>query len=215
MVVVVVDVLVVDVVVVVVVVVVLVVVLVAAVVDAVVGDAVVADDDAGSSPVASSPDPHATAVNETATMTAADQSERFTTIDGIGPRGWHTGAVGVAGGRLLLGTGVTLVLAASAASCGTDGPTTELERGEAIYAANCAQCHGGDLIGSDRGPSLLDPMYGTDQLTDVEFADAVRNGVEQRLWDFGDMPGNGSYTDAQVAAILTFVRAQQADDPAG
>ena len=121
----------------------------------------------------------------------------------------------VAGVRLLYGAGITLVLAASAAACGADGPTTELERGEAIYAANCAQCHGGDLAGSDRGPSLLDPVYGPDQLSDVEFADAVRNGVAERLWDFGDMPGNGSYTDAQVDALLAFVRAEQAGEPAG
>jgi len=121
----------------------------------------------------------------------------------------------VAGVRLLLGTGITLVLGASAAACGADGPTTELERGEAIYAANCAQCHGGDLAGSDRGPSLLDPIYGPDQLSDVEFADAVRNGVEERLWDFGDMPGNGSYSDDQIDAILAFVRAQQVGEPAG
>lgn len=120
----------------------------------------------------------------------------------------------VAGVRLLYGAGITLVLAASAAACGADGPTTELERGEAIYAANCAQCHGGDLAGSDRGPSLLDPVYGPDQLSDVEFADAVRNGVAERLWDFGDMPGNGSYTEAQVDALLAFVRAEQAGEPA-
>jgi mono/diheme cytochrome c family protein len=121
----------------------------------------------------------------------------------------------VVGVRLLLGTGITLVLAATAAACGADGPTTELERGEAIYAANCAQCHGGDLDGSDRGPSLLDPIYGPDQLSDVEFVDAVRNGVEERLWDFGDMPGNGSYSDAQVDAIIAFVRAQQVGEPVG
>lgn len=121
----------------------------------------------------------------------------------------------VAGVRLFLGTGVTVALVALASSCGADGPTTELERGEANYTGNCAQCHGGDLAGSDRGPSLLDPIYGPDQLTDAEFADAIVNGVEERLWDFGDMPGNGSYTDAQVEAIIAFVRSQQVGDPAG
>ena len=119
----------------------------------------------------------------------------------------------VAGVRLLLGTWVTVALAVAAAACGADGPTTELEQGEAIYSASCAQCHGGDLAGSDRGPSLLDPIYGPGQLTDADFADAVRNGVEERLWDFGDMPGNGSYSETQVAALLAFVRAEQAGGP--
>lgn len=118
----------------------------------------------------------------------------------------------VAGGRALLGV-VTVAVLASAAACGADGPRTVLERGEAIYGANCAQCHGTDLAGSDRGPSLLDPIYGPAQLTDAEFADAIRNGVEQRLWEFGPMPGNGAITDDQIEAILTFVRARQAGDP--
>ncbi len=61
---------------------------------------------------------------------------------------------------------------------------------------------------------MLDPIYGPDQLTDAEFADAVRNGVDERLWDFGAMPGNGSYTDDQIAAILAFVRAEQMGEPA-
>ena len=122
--------------------------------------------------------------------------------------------MGVAGVRFLLGVVGTTTLAVAAGACGADGPRTPLERGEAIYAANCAQCHGGDLGGSDRGPSLLDPVYGPDQLTDAAFVDAVRNGVDERLWDFGAMPGNGSYTDDQIAAILAFVRAEQVGEPA-
>lgn len=118
----------------------------------------------------------------------------------------------VAGGRVLLGV-VTTVVLVSAAACGADGPRTALERREAIYAGNCAQCHGADLAGTDRGPSLLDPAYGPAQLTDAELADSIRNGVEQRLWEFGPMPGNGAITDDQIEAILAFVRARQAGDP--
>ena len=95
------------------------------------------------------------------------------------------------------------------------GPTTDLERGEAFSVANCALCHGGNLTGSDRGPSLLDPIYGRDQLTDAEFAAAGRNRVEERLWDFGDMPGNDSCSDAQVAAVIAFVLVEQAGEPGG
>jgi mono/diheme cytochrome c family protein len=164
-------------------------------------------------PVAGSSDAHAAAVIVMTRVSARIDGERVTTSDGIRRHrrsDWHTGVVGVAGVRHLIGTGATFALVLAAASCGADGPTTELERGEAIYAANCAQCHGADLGGSDRGPSLLEPVYGPDQLTDAEFADAIRNGVESRLWDFGDMPGNGSYSDTQVDAIVAFVRSQQA-----
>jgi mono/diheme cytochrome c family protein len=117
-----------------------------------------------------------------------------------------------AGVRVVLGV-VTTVVLTSTAACGADSPRTALERGGAIYRANCAQCHGADLAGTDRGPSLLDPIYGPTQLDDAEFADAIRNGVEERLWEFGPMPGNGAITDDQIDAILTFVRARQAADP--
>jgi mono/diheme cytochrome c family protein len=117
--------------------------------------------------------------------------------------------------RLLLGSAITLTSASIVAACGADGPTTTLERGEAIYGANCAQCHGGDLAGTDRGPSLLEPIYGPDQLSDAEFADAIRYGVDEELWEFGPMPANGAISDAQIEAILTFVRAEQTGDAPG
>jgi cytochrome c551/c552 len=114
--------------------------------------------------------------------------------------------------RVVLGV-VTTVVLASTAACGADGPRTALERGEAIYGANCGQCHGTDLGGTDRGPSLLDPVYAPAQLTDAALADAIRNGVEERLWDFGPMPANGAITDEQIDAIVAFVRARQAAGP--
>jgi mono/diheme cytochrome c family protein len=147
-----------------------------------------------------------------ATMLASDviRSTNATVDD---PADATLADMGGSGVRYTLGVAGTVMLAAAGAACGADGPRTALERGEAIYAANCALCHGGDLAGSDRGPSLLDPVYGPDQLSDTQFADAVRNGVDERLWDFGAMPGNGSYTDDQIAALIAFVRAEQAGEP--
>lgn len=126
----------------------------------------------------------------------------------------HTGAMSAAAVRLLLGVTITCVSASIGAACGADGPTTTLGRGEAIYGANCAQCHGDDLAGTDRGPSLLEPIYGPDRLSDAEVADAIRNGVDEELWDFGPMPANGAITDTQIEAIIAFVRAEQIGDPA-
>jgi mono/diheme cytochrome c family protein len=112
--------------------------------------------------------------------------------------------------HLLLGALATAGAASFATACGADGPTSTLERGEAIYGGSCAQCHGADLRGTERGPSLLEPIYGPDQLSDAEFADAIRNGVDEERWDFGPMPANGAISDAQIEAILAFVRAEQA-----
>jgi mono/diheme cytochrome c family protein len=121
--------------------------------------------------------------------------------------------MGVAGRRLALGVAITVAFSSIAAACGADGPRTELERGEAVYGGNCAQCHGGDLGGTDRGPSLLEPIYELDRLSDADVADAVRNGVEQRRWSFGPMPANGALTDEQIDAIVAFVRARKTARP--
>lgn len=117
-----------------------------------------------------------------------------------------------AGGRAVPGI-VTVVVLTAITACGADGPRTALERGEAIYGANCAQCHGAELAGTERGPSLLDPAYAPSELSDVQFADSIRNGAGARLWEFGPMPANGALTDDQIDAILTFVRAMQDAEP--
>ena len=119
------------------------------------------------------------------------------------------------GGRLLPVVTAAIVSASIGAACGADGPGTTLERGAGIYGANCAQCHGGDLAGTDSGPSLLEPISGPDELSDEQFADVIRNGADQERWEFGPMPANGAITDEQIDAILTFVRAQQRGDQSG
>lgn len=115
--------------------------------------------------------------------------------------------------RIVLAAATTILLGGAAAACGADGPQTAVERGERIYVANCAQCHGVALDGSDRGPSLLLPVYGPDQLSDAQFAEAVRNGVAERLWDFGPMVGNGALSDEQIDNVIAYVRAEQAATP--
>ena len=93
-----------------------------------------------------------------------------------------------------------------AGTCGADSNDgTSGGRGAAIYGANCASCHGGALEGTDRGPSLVDPIY--DELTDADIRAAVRNGVEETRWEFGPMPAMGGLSDAQIDEIVAFVRA--------
>jgi mono/diheme cytochrome c family protein len=113
-------------------------------------------------------------------------------------------------GRVAVAAAATGALSALGVACGADGPTTEIERGERIYSANCAQCHGADLTGTDHGPSLLLAAYGPDELSDADIAGAVRDGVEQRLFEFGPMAGNGALDDEQIDAVIAVVRAEQA-----
>jgi mono/diheme cytochrome c family protein len=110
--------------------------------------------------------------------------------------------------RRWAGCAITIVMATMAA-CGRDASESAGIRGERPYAANCAVCHGDALQGTSRGPTLLDPV--SSELSDAAMRNAIRNGVEQTRWQFGDMPANGALRDAQVNEIIAFVRAGQAD----
>jgi mono/diheme cytochrome c family protein len=95
------------------------------------------------------------------------------------------------------------------AACGRDASESAGNRGAGPYAANCAVCHGDALQGTSRGPTLLDPV--SIELTDATMRNAIRNGVAETRWQFGDMPANGALRDAQVNEIIAFVRAGQED----
>ena len=99
------------------------------------------------------------------------------------------------------------------AACGRDASESAGNRGARPYAANCAVCHGDALQGSSRGPSLLDPA--SSELSDAAMRNAIRNGVVETRWEFGDMPANGALRDAQVNEIIAFVRAGQEDVAGG
>lgn len=82
-------------------------------------------------------------------------------------------------------------------------------QGSDLYAASCAECHGADLRGTERGPSHLSFLYEPNHHGDGAFQVAVMAGVPQHHWDFGSMPPIGGLTDAEVEAIIAFVREQQ------
>jgi mono/diheme cytochrome c family protein len=81
--------------------------------------------------------------------------------------------------------------------------------GERIYAERCLSCHGPDATGSDKGPPLVHVIYGPAQVGDAAFLAAVRRGVKQRHWTFGDMPQQPKTTDAEVQRVVAYVRALQ------
>lgn len=83
--------------------------------------------------------------------------------------------------------------------------------GEALYAETCAACHGADLQGTDTGPPFLDVIYAPNHHPDEAFYAAVENGVQPHHWDFGAMPSQPSVDPEEVAAIVAYVRQQQAE----
>lgn len=121
------------------------------------------------------------------------------------------GAVGTLGILLLAG-------------CGVDGPSPELDPeivaarqaitevplehrdGEAAYQRDCARCHGEDGLGSESGPPLLHPIYRPSQHPDATFLLAVRSGVEQHHWDFGDKEPLPGVSPADIGRITSYIR---------
>lgn len=117
--------------------------------------------------------------------------------------------------RFLLPIVVVVLSAALSAACGDDPdpvatPEIGLD-GAALYAANCAACHGADLRGTGQGPSLLSIVYEPNHHSDAGFRAAIRNGAARHHWNFGDMPPVEDLAEDEVEALIAFVRTEQAD----
>ena len=84
-----------------------------------------------------------------------------------------------------------------------------IEKGEALYKANCAECHGADLRGTDVGPSHLSVVYEPGHHGDAAFMLAVQRGVRAHHWPFGDMAPIPGLDIDQIEAIVAYVREQQ------
>lgn len=82
----------------------------------------------------------------------------------------------------------------------------ELRRGEALFDANCARCHGEAALGTEQGPPLLDPVYESSHHGDAAFILAVERGVRPHHWRFGPMPPVPSVSRAEVEKITAYVR---------
>lgn len=113
-----------------------------------------------------------------------------------------------------------LALVMALASCGgvsgeaetTPQDPSLVSRGADLYATNCAECHGTDLRGTDRGPSHLSIVYEPSHHSDGAFLVAVLTGSPQHHWEFGPMPPVPGLSEEDVSAIVAFVRQAQVDE---
>ena len=85
---------------------------------------------------------------------------------------------------------------------------TALE-GEGLFNANCSACHGLNAVGTSQGPPLLHRTYVPGHHPDMSFHNAVRNGVWQHHWSFGEMPPVGAVTPQEVDKVICYVREMQ------
>jgi mono/diheme cytochrome c family protein len=95
-------------------------------------------------------------------------------------------------------------------ACGDNGDSASgAPDGAALYAANCASCHGSDLRGTAKGPPHLSIVYEPNHHSDESFRRAIEQGVRAHHWDFGDMAPIPGLTAAQIDAIISYVRSMQ------
>lgn len=78
--------------------------------------------------------------------------------------------------------------------------------GKRAFDANCAQCHGVNGTGSEKGPPLIHRIYNPGHHADEAFFRAARDGVRRHHWNFGDMPPQPQVTQAQIEEIIAYVR---------
>ena len=87
--------------------------------------------------------------------------------------------------------------------------TAAAKRGERVFSANCAVCHGKNAAGSNSGPPLVHKIYEPSHHGDGSFISAVQNGVRQHHWSYGNMPRQPNISSRQAGQIITYVRELQ------
>jgi mono/diheme cytochrome c family protein len=105
----------------------------------------------------------------------------------------------------------TAVVLAACGAAGDDGgaPTAaapDPQRGEQLFEANCAACHGPAAQGTVSGPPLVHVIYEPGHHSDESFHLAVQRGVQPHHWDFGPMPAVPGLSHEEVADIIAYVR---------
>ena len=83
------------------------------------------------------------------------------------------------------------------------------ENGKQAFDANCAQCHGQNASGTDKGPPLVHDIYNPGHHGDQSFVMAAKQGVQRHHWPYGDMPAQPQVTEDQITAIVRYVRELQ------
>lgn len=122
-------------------------------------------------------------------------------------RKWLPALLGVA----LFSAIVVVVAGISQAPVSVTVPTLTqgAQRGQVVFEANCAVCHGENGSGSRQGPPLVHKTYNPGHHGDRAFYRAVQQGVAAHHWAFGDMPPLRHVTESQIRSVVRYVRELQ------
>ena len=83
------------------------------------------------------------------------------------------------------------------------------QSGQSRFGTFCAQCHGASGQGSDKGPPLIHQIYHPGHHGDGAFYAAAKSGSRQHHWQFGNMPPVEGIADADIEAIVAYIRELQ------
>ncbi|MBL6951620.1 MAG: cytochrome c [Alphaproteobacteria bacterium] len=83
------------------------------------------------------------------------------------------------------------------------------QAGQRSFGKNCAQCHGAQADGTDKGPPLIHRIYEPSHHGDDAFLRAATAGTRQHHWPYGDMPPQPQVRRMEIQAIIQFVREVQ------
>lgn len=118
-------------------------------------------------------------------------------------------AVLVAGAAILVWKFTSSPLGETAISVKVPKLTAVAAQGQQVFVATCAQCHGVNAAGTDKGPPLVHDIYNPGHHADAAFLNAVRRGVRQHHWRFGNMAPLPQVSDQEVAWIVRYIRELQ------
>lgn len=121
---------------------------------------------------------------------------------------------GIWGSMLAVARRRSIELAATAVlllatGCGTGGTADaegDLAAGQEAFESYCIACHGEAAAGTDAGPLLVHVIYEPSHHGDDAFRNAARSGVQPHHWEFGPMPPVPAISDAEIDAVIAYVR---------
>lgn len=87
--------------------------------------------------------------------------------------------------------------------------TAIAKQGKLVFDKFCAQCHGVDAAGTDKGPPLVHKIYEPSHHGDGSFVRAIKQGVRPHHWQFGAMPPAEGLPDDFIPFVIQYVREMQ------
>jgi hypothetical protein len=87
--------------------------------------------------------------------------------------------------------------------------SSEAKAGEIVFTTYCVERHGKNAAGTDKGPSLVNQIYGPSHHGDFSFVRAVTLGVPQHHWLFGTMPPQPEIGREEINRLIVYLRELQ------